>query len=288
VKVGVGPPFYEQITAPIFLALIILMGVCPLIGWRKASTENLLRNFLIPTVAGAGTFAMLYAGGLRHFWAGVAFGAAAFVAAAILLEFYRGVRMRIRHGDNFLIALPRLVWRNKPRYGGYIVHIGVILMVIGIAGSMFFSTNVQKQVATGESIEIRGYTLTFQGLTDVSTEHTQKITGTLAVSRDGKQLGTIEGSKRVEGHAEDAQPVTDVGIRSRPLEDLYVILASWTEDEKAATFKVLVNPLMMWVWIGATVLVVGTIIAFWPDRRERQAVPARQRVAIEGLEASRA
>jgi len=288
VKVGVGPPFYEQITAPIFLALIILMGVCPLIGWRKASTENLLRNFLMPTVAGAGTFAVLYAGGLRSFWADVAFGAAAFVSAAILLEFYRGVRMRLRHGDNFLIALPRLVWRNKPRYGGYIVHIGVIIMAAGIVGSMFFSTNVQKQVAPGESIQIRGYTLTFQGLKDISTEHTQKVTGTLAVSRNGRPLGTIESSRRVEGHADEPQPVTDVGIRSRPLEDLYVILANWTEDEKAATFKVLVNPLMMWVWVGSAVLVAGTIIAFWPDRREKQAVPARQRVAIEGLEASRA
>src|SRR3990172_4937096 len=288
VKVGVGPPFYEQITAPIFLALIILMGVCPLIGWRKASTENLVRNFLMPTVAGAGTFAVLYAGGLRSFWADVAFGAAAFVSAAILLEFYRGVRMRLRHGDNFLVALPRLVWRNKPRYGGYIVHISGVMMAVGIVGSMFFSTNVQKQVAPGESIQIRGYTLTFQGLKDVVTEHTQKVTGTLAVSRNGKPLGTIESSRRVEGHADEPQPVTDVGIRSRPLEDLYVILANWTEDEEAATFKVLVNPLMMWVWVGSAVLVAGTIVAFWPDRREKQAVPARQRVAIEGLEPSRA
>ena len=196
--------------------------------------------------------------------------------------------MRLRHGDNFLIALPRLVLRNKPRYGGYIVHIGVIIMAAGIVGSMFFSTNVQKQVAPGESIQIRGYTLTFQGLKDITTEHTQKVTGTLAVSRNGKPLGIIESSRRVEGHAEEPQPVTDVGIRSRPLEDLYVILANWTEDEKAATFKVLVNPLMMWVWVGSAVLVAGTIIAFWPDRREKQAVPARQRVPIEGLEASRA
>ncbi len=288
VKVGVGPPFYEQITAPIFLALIILMGVCPLIGWRKASTENLVRNFLLPAATGTATFVALYATGLRPFWADIAFGAVAFVAAAILLEFWRGVRMRIRHGDNFLVALPRLVWRNKPRYGGYIVHIGVVIMVIGIAGSMFFSTNIQKQVAPGETIDIRGYTLTFQGLTEISTEHTQKVTGTLLVSRDGKQLGAIESGKRVEGHADEPQPITDVGIRSRPLEDLYVILASWTEDENAATFKVLVNPLMMWVWTGATVLVAGTVIAFWPDGRERQLVPAKERLPLETLEASRA
>ncbi len=288
VKIGVGPPFYEQITAPIFLALIILMGVCPLIGWRKASTENLIRNFLLPTGLGVATSIGLYAAGPRSLWADVAFGAAAFVAAAILLEFWRGVRMRLRHGDNPVVALPRLVWRNKPRYGGYIVHIGVIIMVIGIAGSMFFSTNVQKQVSPGESIEIRGYTLTFEGLTEASTEHTQKVTGTLLVSKDGKQLGKIESGKRTEGHADEPQPVTDVGIRSRPLEDLYVILASWTEDGNSATFKVLVNPLMMWVWVGATVLVVGTGIAFWPDRRDKQLVPTRERAPVEALEATRA
>ncbi len=285
VKVGVGPPFYEQITAPIFLALIILMGVCPLIGWRKASTENLMRNFLFPIGTAVATFIILYAFGPRSLWADVAFAAIAFVSAAILLEFWRGFRMRVRHGDNVLVALPRLVWRSKPRYGGYIVHIGVIMMAVGIVGSMFFSTNVQQQVAPGESISIRGYTLTFQGLDDEMTEHGEKITGTLLVSRGDSQLGTIESGKRFEGHGEEPTPVTDVGIRSRPLEDVYVILNSWTEDGKA-TFKILVNPLMMWVWVGATVLVVGTGIAFWPDRRERQIAPARERVTSEALEAS--
>jgi len=286
VKVAVGPPFYQQVAGPIFLALIVLIGVCSLIGWRKASTENLLRNFLLPSILAVVVAAVLYLLGLRPVLAVLAFAALAFVAATILLEFYRGVRARHRHGDSYLVALPRLVWRHRPRYGGYIIHLGVILLAAGIIGSQMFSTNAEATLAPGESMQVRGYTLTFNGLETTSSSDSAKVTGTLAVSRGGEHIGTIESSKRLEGRAQE--PVTDVGIRSTPREDLYVILAGLTDDLSEATFKVFVNPLIMWIWVGGGVLVAGTLIAFWPDAREESRVPARRVLPVGEVETSRA
>ncbi len=274
VKVGVGPSFYNQVTAPIFLALIVLIGVCSLIGWRKASVENLLRNFLFPSAVAAAAVVVLYVLGLRPAYAVLAFAALAFVGATILLEFYRGVRARHRgHGDNYLVALPRLVWRHRPRYGGYIVHVGIILLAMGIIGSQMFSTNTEATLAPGESMQIRDYTLTFKGLTESSSLSSTKVTATLDVSRGDKDVGTIESSKRFEGR--EQEPVTDAGIRTRPQEDLFVILGGWTEDGDA-TFKVFVSPLIMWIWVGGAVIVAGALIAFWPDAREERRVPVRR------------
>jgi cytochrome c-type biogenesis protein CcmF len=286
VKVGVGPPFYNQVTAPIFLALIVLMGICSLIGWRKASAENLLRNFLLPSMAAVVVGIVLYLLGLRPAYAVLAFAALVFVGATILLEFYRGVRARHRgHGDNYLVALPRLIWRHKPRYGGYIVHLGVILLALGIIGTQMFSTNTESTLAPGESIEIRDYTLTFNGLEESSSADSAKVTGTLAVTRGGNDIGTIESSKRFEG--QEREPVTDAGIRMGPQEDLYVILGGWTEDGEA-TFKVFVHPLVMWIWVGGGVIVAGALIAFWPDAREERRVPVRRLQPAAEVQASHA
>jgi cytochrome c-type biogenesis protein CcmF len=287
VRVGVGPPFYNQITAPIFLGLLLLMGICPLIGWRKASPENLMRNFVVPVVPAIGAGLALYAAGVRPVWAVLGFATLAFVAGVIAMEFYRGMRARIRgHGDNIAVALPRLVWRYKPRYGGYLVHLGVVILAVGIAGSQFFSTNVEGTLAQGDSLSIRGYKLTYQGLREYPGATSTKVTGTLEVSRNGESQGVISSSKRFESQRQD-EAVTDPGIRSGPREDLYVILAGWTQDGKA-TFKVLVNPLVMWIWVGAMIVVFGTVIAFWPDAREEKRVPVRRTAPVAGVEASSA
>lgn len=286
VKVAVGPPFYEQVAGPIFLVLIVLIGVCSLIGWRKASVENLVRNFVFPTILAAAVAAALYLLGLRPGLAVVAFAALAFAAATIVLEFYRGVRARHRfYDDSYLVAVPRLVWRRRHRYGGYIVHLGVILLAMGIIGSQMFSANAEATLAPGESMEIRDYTLTFNGLEETSSADSTEVTGALDVSRDGKDAGTIEGSKRFEGR--DGEPVTDPGIWTGVREDLYVILGGWTEEGEA-TFKVFVHPLIMWIWIGGGVLVAGTLIAFWPDIREERRVPVRRRLPVGEAETSHA
>jgi cytochrome c-type biogenesis protein CcmF len=285
VKVAVGPPFYEQVAGPIFLLLIALIGVCSLIGWRKASTENLLRNFLLPSILAVVVAGALYLLGLRPVLAVLAFAALAFAAGTIVMEFYRGVRARHRQGENYLVALPRLVWRHRPRYGGYIVHLGIILLAMGVIGSQMFSANAEATLAPGESMEIGDYTLTFDGLDETSSSDSTKVTGALDVSRGDKHAGTIESSKRFEGR--DGEPITDPGIWTGAREDLYVILGGWTEVGEA-TFKVFVHPLIMWIWVGGGVLVAGTLIAFWPDVRQERRAPVRRWRPVGEVEASRA
>src|SRR3990172_5999387 len=163
-KIVVGPAFFNEVTAPIFLAIIVVMGICPLIGWRKASMQNLLRNFSYPMVLSLGVGAAIYALGIRELLALLAFWALSFVAATILWEYFRGVRAHIRRGDGYVMALPRLVWSNKPRYGGYIVHLGVLMVALGIAGSTGYKESKEVVLAPGESVSVKQYDLTFRGL----------------------------------------------------------------------------------------------------------------------------
>jgi cytochrome c-type biogenesis protein CcmF len=267
VKITVGPPFYNQVAGPIFLGMIVLMGVCPLIGWRKASRDNLARNFMVPLAVSLGVAALLHLQGIRSLAALPAFWALSFVAASILLEFYRGARARVRgHKDNLLAAVPRLIWANKPRYGGYIVHVGVILIAMGVASTMIYSTSVEATLAPGEKMSIRQYDLTLTSIDRFDTEGRQVTAASLAVTEDGRPDGTIVSEKAL--HRNHENPVTSIGLRSNMLEDLYIILVRANDDGTAA-FKVLVNPLMTWIWIGGGVLLLGTAVAFWPDPRER-------------------
>jgi cytochrome c-type biogenesis protein CcmF len=223
VKITVGPPFFNQVNGPIFLGLIALMGICPLIGWRRASRDNLLRNFLYPLVAALVLTVGLFLVGVREGYALLAFGACAFVAATLVVEFYRGVRARRgAYGENPLQALPLLVWQNKPRYGGYIVHLGVILIAVGVAGMIphkNFYTNFEN-------------------------------------------------------------PVSVVAIRTTPKEDLYVILAGW--EGEVVSLKAYVNPLIVWLWVGGVVMLLGTTIAVWPERREERRPVRAQRPVVAG------
>lgn len=268
-KIVVGPPFYNQVTAPIFLALIALMGVCPLIGWRKASTENLRRNFLQPLAVAAVAGAALYGLGMRPFYAPLAFAALAFVGSSIVLEFYRGARARHRgHGESYLVAVPRLVLANRPRYGGYIVHVGVILLGMGVVASMMFPKSVEATLSPGESATVGSYRLTYEGLSTYTTTRKKVTSAALDVEKNGKPIGRMTSAKIIHGQHEN--PVTQIGLRSTPLEDLYIIFSNSASDGRA-NFKFLVNPLVQWLWIGGAVAVLGTLIAWWPER-ERKAV----------------
>jgi len=268
VKVTVGPPFFNQVTGPIFLALIVLMGICPLIGWRRASRDNLIRNFLSPfivTVVGGG---VLLLAGIRDTFVVLTFSLCLFVVCTIVFVVVRGVRTRHRtSSQNYAAALASLVWRNKPRYGGYIVHIGVILIAIGIVASSTYKVEESATLAPGESMHIDGYTLTYENMAYYPTASKEVITATLSVYDDsGRKLATMTPAKTF--HENYDQGVTEVAIRSTLKEDLYVILAGWEGD--VAAFNVFVNPLVNWMWIGGGVLLLGTVIAVWPDPRDKR------------------
>ncbi|MFQ6015052.1 MAG: heme lyase CcmF/NrfE family subunit [Anaerolineae bacterium] len=284
-KVTVGPPFFNRVNGPIFLVLILLIGICPLIGWRRASKENLMRNFLYPLVVSIVVAAVLYLLGVTRYYALLSFAICAFVATTILSEFWRGLRAQLRlSGRNYWQALVMLINKNRRRYGGYIVHLGIVLLVVGVTGSSFYQTDKEATLAKGETMTIGGYTLRYDDFSSYPTQNKQVVAATLSVFRRGKAVGRVVPSKDFHRNAE--QPMTEVAIRTTALEDLYVILAGWEGDGSTITLKVVINPLVVWMWVGGIILLLGTGIAFWPDPREER-VLARIRAREIALEAAR-
>jgi cytochrome c-type biogenesis protein CcmF len=279
-KVTVGAPFFNQVNGPIFYGLIVLIGICPLIGWRRATAENLARNFLRPFVVALVTALALFVVGVREWYGLFSFSAVAFVLATIGLEYYRGVRARMRqYGENPVKALLNLISSNRRRYGGYIVHIGVILAVVGIAGSTFYQVETQANLKPGETVSLKQYTLRFDSLPIYSTENHEVVSASMTVFENGARVGTLSPEKDyyASPNPDQSQWTTEVAVRTTPLEDLYVILAGFDAQAGTATVKVIVNPLVVWLWIGFATLVAGTVIAALPDPREARAL-ARARV----------
>jgi len=275
-KVSVGPPFFNQVNIPIGLILLALMGIGPVIAWRKASARNLKRNFTLPLIIGLAVGGALFAMGTRHVQALLTFAISAFVLASIVIEFWKGTRARARiEGENVAVAFVHLIRKNRRRWGGYIVHVGVVVMFAGFAGSAY-DREVRASIEPGESISIASpfgheYTLRYEGLsTAIEPGHMVQWIATLSVERDGVLLGPLNTERRL--YVVQGQPVTEVGIRSNFFEDLYVILATLDDgvgmgtDPRfhRATFQVMVNPLVPWIWYGGLILALGTLISLWP------------------------
>jgi len=273
-QISVAAPFFNQVNGPIFLALLLLMGACTLVGWRRASPENLKRNFLPPLFVSIVVIAALFVLGLRD-WPGLtAFGGGAFVLTTLTIEFYRAIRARIRqYGENIVRAGYNLVQKDRRRYGGFIVHLGVVMAVIGIAGSMFYQTEQQFNFKRGDSLTVKQYTLKFEGLKMTPAQNRDIISAQMSVFENGNLVATLTPSKDYYRAAD--QSTTEVAIRSTAREDLYLILGGWTDDG-TATIKIFINPLVMWLWVGFGVFILGTLIAALPDPREAT-VAARSR-----------
>ncbi|MBI3601269.1 MAG: heme lyase CcmF/NrfE family subunit [Nitrospinae bacterium] len=267
-KITVGPPFFNQVNVPIGLALLLLVGICPLISWKRASINNLKRNFMKPFIVSILGGIALIPIGAGHLFAWLSFTISIFVVTTILLEFYSGARTRKEAaGEGFIKALFSLIGKNKRRYGGYTIHIGVVLMFVGITGSSY---NLEKEATLkkGETMEIGGYRLVFKALNDKMPVPTKaEVTATMDVEKDGKVIATA--APKRDFYKNNEQPVSRVYNLSGLKEDLYIILAGF-QDDGSATFKVHVNPLVKWLWIGGIVIGVGTFIAMLPDRRGRK------------------
>jgi len=265
IKITVGPPFYNSVVTPIGLALLLLIGVCPIIAWRKTTLKKFAGKLLLPLAVSIFAAVGLYLYGIRSLYALITFMFCVFVAINLFMEFFSGTRTRHAvFAENYPIAFWRLVTKNKRRYGGHIVHFGVVLIFMAIAGSGF---NLEKQVSLkkGESFQIKNYTLRFDALTNYPTASKQKVVATLTVLNDQHPVGIISPEKSL--YRGQNQPTTEVAIHTNVKEDLYVILAGYEKD--SATFKVLVNPLVVWLWIGGGIMVLGTIIVVLPDRRRK-------------------
>lgn len=271
VKITVGPPFFNTVNIPIGIALILLTGLCPLISWRKATANNLLRNFLIPGGVFAVTLAALLIAGVSSIYTLLSFSLSAFVLATILLEYIRGTIARVRYyGENALVAFKNLNMKYRRRYGGYIVHIGMILIFIGITGSAF---NVEKTqlLKKGERMTIKNYQLTFQGMDEFDTQSARVMNAAIKVKRDGKNMGIVTPAKHY--HFLQKQNMTEVAILSSLKEDLYLILGGMDQNG-SVQIKAKINPLVSWIWWGGYVLIAGTLFAMWPSRKKKTPGPA--------------
>ncbi len=300
-QVSVGPPFFERVNFPIGLFLLALTGIGPVIAWRRATRRNLQRNFIAPILAGLLVSAVLWALGARHPLALTTWGLSTFVLYIIVVEFWKGTRARASiEGEGYLRALYHLVSRNRRRWGGYIVHVGTVVIFMGFAGAAY-NVDVRQHMMPGDVVEVaspfgHAYTLTYEGLS-VSVGRGQRnlnwqAIALVSVEQDGRALGNLTSEKRQYFTSE--QLMTEVGIRSTPLEDLYIILSAVDDlggalnadsSAQGVDLQVLIKPLVGWIWYGGLVLTVGALIGLWPSVERRkgaeEVAPAAEPVAAE-------
>jgi cytochrome c-type biogenesis protein CcmF len=275
-KISVGPPFFNKVNVPLGLLLLALTGIGPLIAWRKASTANLKRQFTWPVVAGLVVLAVCLVTRMSNFYATVALSLAGFTAGTLFQEFARGTTARQRmYGESLPLAFGRLVARNRRRYGGYIVHLGMLIYFVAFAGYAF-KTEIEATLKPGDSATLRSpfghtYTFTHVGVSQFEQLNRVVTQASVQVTKDGKMLGVINSEKR-QHFSEPApgvrqksfEPSTEVGIKSNLEEDLYVVFAGSVDGSEEAVYRFTINPLVLWVWIGGVVLVVGGLITMWP------------------------
>ena len=284
--VVLGRAYYDFFLRIFGLPLLLLMGIGPLIAWRRASFASLVTTFRWPVLAALATGAALLVLGAGSSVPGlVAYTFSAFVAATIVMEFARGTRARKALGaSSWPNAFFSLLGRNRRRYGGYVVHASIVLLAVGIAGSSAFDKAADAKLRPGESMAVGDYNLRYEALDERQTSNATEIRAQLAVSRGDRDLGTLEAGKNA--YTVEQQLSNEVGIRSDPLtgEDLFVITEQ-IDPDGTVYFRVFVKPLVNLIWIAGLVFVMGSLIALWPDAREQRRLVERTREI--GLPATR-
>lgn len=283
-RISVAAPFFNKVNGPLFLLLYILMGAAPLLAWRRTSLTALRNQFTWPLVAAA----VVAAGVLfltRSVWPVVGLAICGFVAATIVQEYVRGVRARrITNGDNVLVAMGNLWRRNGRRYGGYLVHLAMVMIAVAVIGNEFFQDTTNVTLGQGQTVTIGGYELAYTGLETNRAANRMEFGARLMVfdAESGRLLGTVLPQRNIYDKTPD-MPTSEVGLRMTPLEDVYVLLNGWSNNGASATFTIYINPLTMWLWIGGIVLIIGTLIAIWPHPARRRMEAAQTVAAGAGV-----
>ena len=269
-KITVGPPYFQRVTGPLFFVLVLLMGIAPLFAWRKQAARSLGKAIWIPFAASLaitviwGSIHRMHPASIFGLWL------VTFSLSTILAEFWKGIQARrATRGENVFSALVNLIGRNHRRYGGYIIHLGVILIALGIIGDAYFKQETQGTISKGESLSVGGYQFEFQKMLGYPGSDGREIVEAVGLLyQDGKPIREV--NPRRDFFIVQEQPVTVPGVYSTPGVDFYVLLLDWNDGGTTATFKIYVNSLINWVWIGGIVMILGTIIATWsnPARRE--------------------
>jgi cytochrome c-type biogenesis protein CcmF len=294
-KITVGPPFFNRVNIPLGLLLLGLLGIGPVIAWRKATGRNLVRNFSTPVGVALAVGAILWLTGVRHTYALLTFVLGAFTMTTIVVEFWKGTRARARiEGEGLALAFVHLMERNRRRYGGYVVHAGFVVMFMGFAGAAY---DVEKQVSLrpGEQMKIASpfghtYTLTYQAMSAYPATNMTKVIASVDVAKNGRPVGVLTAEKRSYRQREEV--ASEVGIRRAWNEDLYLILAGiddingvvqGTNPRPIVTFRVLVQPLVPWIWIGGLIMAIGTLVALWPGAEPARPVAVKPKLRVEKM-----
>lgn len=274
--VVLGRSYYDFFLRAFGLPLLLLMGIGPLIAWRRASLRSLATQFRLPTLVALATGIVLLVAGAGSSIPGlIAYTFSAFVLATIAMEFVRGTRARKALGaTSWPNAFTSLMSRNRRRYGGYIVHAAIVLLAIGVAGSSAFDSNAEAKLVRGESMRIGDYSLLYRSLDERAVSNATQIRATLEVRRGDRDLGTLQVGKNA--YTIERQVSNEVGIRSDRLtgEDLFVI-AEQIDPDGGVYFRVFVKPLVNLIWLAGLVFILGSLITLWPDRREQRRLVAR-------------
>ncbi|HZP31979.1 MAG TPA: heme lyase CcmF/NrfE family subunit [Candidatus Acidoferrales bacterium] len=264
-KISVGVPFFNTINLPIALFLLFLTGVGPLLAWRKTSMASLRKNFGWPLLTGIVAGAIGVALGLRGFYVVTCLTLSVFVTLTILLEFYRGARVIASRGNtNIFSGVSQLTMRNTRRYGGYIVHFGIVLIFIGISGTAF-NQDKQAELPPGAQMTIGPYRLTHQTFDSTDLANYKSEKATIAVDKGGKQIIMLYPEKRM--YPANQESGTMVAIYSTLKEDLYVVYAGHSPETNQPVIHAYLNPLVKWIWLGGAVMVLGTLLAMLPNRQ---------------------
>ncbi len=280
-EITVARPFYDQVNGPLMLGLVLLMGVGPLLPWRRANLQSLRRALLVPGTVALATVAVLLVVGIRQPYAVVGFGLCALVTASIVSEWVRGTITRRRSvGDNPALGFVRLILANRPRYGGYVVHLAVVMVALGVVGQSFYGVQRDVALMPGESVTVEGYTLEYVDTTALAFSDRTEFRTTVEVYRGGELLEVMHPQRTF--HPAFNMASTRAAIRSTPVEDFYVVPSENREDG-AVGFRILVNPLVWWMWVAGPVMIFGTLIALWPAR-----APVRRPVTVASPAASAA
>ena len=265
-RLTVGPPFFNLWMTPIGLALLVLTGIAPLLAWRKSTLSNLVHQFTWPVSAAMVTAAAVTAIGIPFWASGLCFAFCAFVGTTLLQEFIRGAQVRQgTSGADIFTSLIGLVGRQRRRYGGYIVHAGIVLMFLGFAGQGYKQHDENLRLKPGDTATVGRFTVRHDSITVTSDEQKQMITGHVTVLRDGKEIAQMRPARWFFAKHED-QPTTEVAIRRAPGEDVYIVLAAYEVESRIGIYAVTVNPLVNWIWFGFAILALGTGLAMLPER----------------------
>jgi cytochrome c-type biogenesis protein CcmF len=267
-KISLDADWYNRLMVPIGLFLLFLTGVGPLFSWRRTSVDSLRRNFQWPGIAALLLAVTLFAAGIRNFYAIISFGFCLFVALTVAIEFYKGGKtIAAKNRIHLIRAMVELTHRNTRRYGGYLVHLGVVFMFIGFTGHAFNKSEV-KELNIGDTMRVGTYELRMVNLRQGQNENYQWHRATIEVSKNGENLGMLEPEKRF--YIASRQGTSEIGIRQRPNEDLYLNFGGMSDDNQRAVIQAYVFPLVSWIWVGGLVLIGGTLICLIPSKVKMQ------------------